>query len=134
VVLEYGLPQLQLGQLLLLELLQLVAASVDDTAEDQIPTDKNSWIYGNTMVMEWKLGIKSSGLMVQFFITNAKRNALQSIKCRPRILPLGHQQLEFQLKDAHLPSDNMSCCLGREMTDLQYTKTSVGKVLYFYAR
>jgi hypothetical protein len=37
VVLEYGLPQLQLGQLLLLELLQLVAASVYDTAEDQIP-------------------------------------------------------------------------------------------------
>jgi hypothetical protein len=85
--------------------------------------DKNSWIYDNTMVMEWKLGITSSGLMVQFFITNAKRNALQSIKCRPRILPLGHQQPEFQLKDAHLPSDNMSCCLGREVTDLQYTKT-----------
>jgi hypothetical protein len=52
VVLGCGLPQLQLGQLLLLELLQPVAASADDTAEDQIPIDKNLLIYNNIMAVQ----------------------------------------------------------------------------------
>jgi hypothetical protein len=52
VVLGCGLLQLRLGQLLLLELLQPAAASADDTAEDQIPTDKNLWIYNNSMAVQ----------------------------------------------------------------------------------
>jgi hypothetical protein len=39
------LPQLQLGQQLLLEQLLPAAAFADDTAVDQIPTDKNSHIH-----------------------------------------------------------------------------------------
>jgi hypothetical protein len=42
VALGCGLQQRQLGQQLLLELLPPAAAFADDTAEDQIPTDKNS--------------------------------------------------------------------------------------------
>jgi hypothetical protein len=45
VVLGCGLQQRQLGQQLLLELLLPAAAFADDTAEDQIPTHKNSQLY-----------------------------------------------------------------------------------------